>query len=78
MKLSNAMKKAIEEMKSRSIVIAQDLRNLNCLRIEQKVTKNKTFEYHIFNFGKPMFKLFINRKFYKSYLYSKGVWSEEY
>lgn len=77
MKLSNAMNKCLLEMKERAIVLTKEIPPMGKLRIKQNVTKHKEFEFHIMNLGKPAIKLYINGKFYKDYLYSKGVWSED-
>ncbi len=74
-KISRSMNKCIEEMKSRAIVLVQDIPRSQCLKISQNVTKHKNFEFHIINLNKLIMKLYINGKFYKSYIYS-GTWSE--
>jgi hypothetical protein len=77
MKLSKSMIKCINEMKETAIELFKDIPIMQFLKITHNVTKHKEFEFHILNLGKPAIKLFINGKFYKSYLYSKGVWTED-
>lgn len=76
LKLTNSMNKCIGEMKERALYLINDIPLYNNLKIEQKVTKNKTFEFHIINLRKPIIKLFVNGRLFRTYIYSNSNWSE--
>jgi len=77
MKLSNGMERLISDVKKESIGLLSNSKDTGIIKIKKKPTKNKIFEFHLINLGKPVIKLFINNKFYATYFYNRGKWTEE-
>jgi len=76
-KISREMNRCIEEMKKEALTLVLDIPLMQSLKIQRKATKKKTFDFHIINLGKPAMRVFVNERFYKSYIYSNEIWSEE-
>ena len=77
LKLSKSMIKCIDEVKEESLELVKYIPIMECLKIQRKATKKKIFDFHIMNLGRPGIKVYINDRFFKSYLFSKGKWTED-
>lgn len=77
MKLSKGMKKGIEDMKAEALEIFKNIPPSEVLKIKRKLTKNKTFEFHVVNLGSPVLRIFINGKFYNNLIHDGTKWIEE-
>ena len=77
MKLSPGMEKLIIDVKKEAVELLLNSKDIGLIKIKKKPTKNKIFEFHLINIGKPIIRLFINGRFYATYFYNNGKWKEE-
>jgi len=76
--LSKNMVRCIEEVQKQSLKISEPLYNFEAVEIRKKITKKKVFLFRIIKMmDKPFIQLYINERFYTSYLLNKGKWVEE-
>ena len=75
-KLSPSMKKCIKEIQEEALKMIPLIAFADSRKIVKKPTKKKVFLFEIINFGLPKIKLYINKRFYKIYVYKDKIWQE--
>ncbi len=76
-RFSKGMSKCLKDVQIEALSLLQHHPDPDIIKIKKKPTKKKELEFHILQIGKPIIRLFVNGRFYATYLYNGKKWNEE-